>query len=436
MTTEPSDVLWDDSQDEAFTQDLPPEFFEDLLPNNDAEDEGDTRRTRGQFLYIGKGLKPDEFAAYVREYTFGSQPPSFVVIHHTAVPDTQHARHKHGTWDANEGGLSEQQIYTKRLRQLTGIKNYYQNQLGWGVGPHLFIDERYIWLFSPMYYQGIHAAAGNGNGRGVYSVGIEVVGNYTSVRWPEPVERLVGFAVAVLKQQLNTFELVHKPMAGGISGHRDYNKPSCPGNAVTTDYYMGVLQREWQRFQAGDSPAAQAKPVPTIALAPDMPIIGPASGTQRQVSAFVQSRLPGQSEYINDVDLIMGYYWRFAPPVGVDPFLAACQCVFETDALRSDWAARPRRNPAGLGVRQEGGLSFATWEASVQAHIGQLLALALRDEESNEAQRAMMQQNPRHSQIGPDLRGTVRTLNDLNKRWTADSGYAAGLLNRMKAIRG
>jgi hypothetical protein len=254
------------------------------------------------------------------------------------------------------------------------------------------------------------------------------------------VENLVGHAVAVLKQRLNTFEIKHQPMGGGVSGHRDYNKPSCPGDAITNEYYIGVLQRAWERLQSGEAPAA-AKPKPApkppaTALPADPPLLGEATGGQEHAVAYIQKHLPGDSEYADDVDLIMSYYWKYAPPVGIDPFLAASQCIFETDSLRSDWAARPRRNPAGLGVRQEGGLSFDTWEDGVQAHIGQLLAFALTDEEANDAQKQMMAKNPRHDKIAAEHRGQAKTIAGLNNRWTSDAQYATGLLNRMKDIRG
>ncbi len=426
----PTDELWDETQEAEYVADVPADFLDGILPQADDEDVGNTERHRGQFLYIGKGLTAEQFTAYVREYNFGTQPPSFVVLHHTAIPDTQHARARSGSWDAGEAGMSAEAIYTKRLGQLTAMKNYYQNQLGWNVGPHLFIDDRYIWLFTPMYYQGIHAAEGNGDGRGTYSIGIEVVGDYTHVRWPEPVERLVGHAVAVLKERLGSFDYVQRVGRGGISSHRDYNKPSCPGNAITNEYYMDVLKREWNRLQASKVPVAN------VPLNTQMPLIGPASGTLQQVVDYVQARLPGQSEYRKDVATIFGLYWKYAPTVGIDPFLAACQCVFETDALRSKWSARPHRNPAGLGVRQEGGLSFASWEDSVQAHLGQLLALALRDDEANDAQRAMMQRNPRHAHIPAAVRGTAKTIAGLDNNWNGAPGYAEALLVRMGKIRG
>lgn len=401
----------------------------------------------GAFAYDGRGFTAPEFSAFVADYNFGTIPPDFIVLHHTAKPTL-------ADWTDAEAGLNESQIRAKRKDLLDGLMRYYHENNGWRAGPHLFIDDRYIWVFTPMREFGIHAMWGNSHNNGGtthYSIGIEVIGNYSQQQWPAPVARLVGHAVAVLKQRLGTFELRYmypdgspgrkqtgtdqrgnplwaclhpqKLAWGGISSHRDYNKPECPGHAITESYYMGVLQAGWT--------ALTAAPV-TLTL--DSPLLGAPSGSVEQAIAFVEARLPADSEYKNDVRIILEHYWRYAPEVGVDPFLAAAQCIFETDSLRSQWAARPRRNPAGLGVRQEGGLSFNSWEESVQAHIGQILAFALRDDEANEAQRQMMRRNPRFDKIAPDSRGTIRTIGALSGRWNNDPQYGPGLLGRAQAI--
>lgn len=221
----------------------------------------------GGFLYDGTGFSLEGFRAYVTGYAFGSLPPCFVVLHHTSIPDTQAARLKDGSWDAGEAGLTEQQVYTKRQKQLSWIRDYYRDQLGWDRGPHLFIDDRWIWIFTPMYYPGIHAAQGNGTVQ-AYSIGIEVVGHYEHVQWPEPVARNVGGAVAALHERLQTFEIVHKVGPGGISSHRDYNKPTCPGAAITESYYLSVIRN-----------AMGGSPTPVQPHTPKLRVIG--IGTQR-----------------------------------------------------------------------------------------------------------------------------------------------------------
>lgn len=389
------------------------------------------------FLYVGKGLTADEFTDYVNAYNFGTRPPDYVVLHHTEVPGTVHAKQGGWIWDAGESGKTAEQVYRQRRKRLASIRDFYRGK-GWDRGPHLFIDDRYIWLFSPMRQTGKHAGEG-GNGfkdasqRLHYSIGIEVVGNYTNTTWPPAVERMVGHAVAVLQKRLGTFQLEYRAAApkhtasgrvGSVCSHRDFNKPSCPGNAIGEEYYMGVLQREWNRLFGG-----------APSLAADSPVAGPASGSRAGVEAYVRQRLPAGSEYAGDVGTIVGAYWRHAPGVGVDPFLAAAQMVMETDGLRSPGAARPHRNPARLGEMEGGApLSFATWDAAVQAHVGRLLAVALGNAQATQAQREMMARYPRHGAVSPALRGAAATVRGLGAAWGGAPGYGGRLVERAAEI--
>ncbi|MCU0490265.1 MAG: N-acetylmuramoyl-L-alanine amidase [Chloroflexaceae bacterium] len=208
-----------------------------------------------------------------------------------------------------------------------------------------------------------------------------------------------------------------------LIGHGDLDpldRPNCPGHHVDFDRL------------------AEAANDPTTGVAQgvqqESPICGPASGELEPTVRYVERQLGPTSEYRRDVATIMGYYWQHAPAVGVDPFLAAVQCVHETGSLQSQWAARPRRNPAGLGVHDEGGLSFPSWEVAVQAHLGQLLAFALSDEAATPAQRVMMERNPRFGRISPSMRGSVQQLGDLSGRWAPDPEYAAKMVARSQAI--
>lgn len=210
----------------------------------------------GEFAYIGKALSVSEFADYVRPYNFGSIPPDYIILHHTAIPSTLAARYPSGAvWDANEAGLSADQVKTKRVRQLDRVRNYYRDTLGWSAGPHLWIDERFVYLFTPMYDVGIHAKQGNSyrdsSRRLHYSIGIEVVGYYEKVVWPTAVAQNVAQAVAILAKRLRTFGYVDKPWAGGISAHRHYGKPACPGAKITPSYYMPILRKAWDQLQGG-----------------------------------------------------------------------------------------------------------------------------------------------------------------------------------------
>ena|SRR5688572_4615413 len=221
------------------------------------EDAAEGPPSRGDFKYIGEAKTSEEFSAYVQSYNFGGIKPDYIVLHHTAIPGTLHAPFPGKTsWDAGEEGMAEDQIKAQRKRRLDNIKTYYSG-LGWDRGPHLFIDDRFIWLFTPMYEVGYHAKEGNMIGDDInlprhYSIGIEVVGYYEQKKWPPQVEQMVRNAVTALQRRLDSFELelvyptgrkAGDPLKwGGIASHRNYNKKECPGAAITEQYYMGVIK--------------------------------------------------------------------------------------------------------------------------------------------------------------------------------------------------
>lgn len=212
------------------------------------------------FAYIGRAVTVREFTAYVDAVAFGTIPPDFVVLHHTAIPTL-------AQWTANEAGLSEAKIKERRLVQLAHLRDFYA-QKDWSAGPHLFIDDRWIYLFTPMSEVGIHAKWGNSfraMGRLHYSIGIEVIGDYSKQVWPPAVAANVRGAVRALQSKLKTFSIEYlyptpasKPGMvgsgdkqrcahperlrwGGIASHRDFNKPECPGGAITEAYYIAAL---------------------------------------------------------------------------------------------------------------------------------------------------------------------------------------------------
>lgn len=219
-----------------------------------------------EFHYIGQATTVDTFASYCASYNFGSVPPDYVVLHHTAVPDASWAPLNNDVkikWDRSETSATPSQIKTKRKAQLDGIMRYYRDTLGWTAGPHLFIDDKYIWLFTPMYEVGIHAKAGNSyrdkKKRLHYSIGVEVIGYYEKQLWPPAVARNVGMALAILRRRLGTFSLDYRPgppntpaaHVGSLSSHRDYNKPACPGKAITEQFYVSVAQAAWKELTGG-----------------------------------------------------------------------------------------------------------------------------------------------------------------------------------------
>ena len=175
-----------------------------------------------------------------------------------------------------------------------------------------------------------------------------------------------------------------------------------------------------------------------MAFSPDSPILSSTiQGTPEQCIRFILSRAHG--EY-NEVDLTTGIvpaYFSACASVGMDPVMLLAQMIHETGCLTSWWSQRPRRNPAGIGVTgrtsptqpasgawalRDGvwaeGVSFPTWkDDSVPAHAGRLLAYALRDDQANDAQRAMIARAMNYRPLPAHFRGVAPTWRGLNGRW-------------------
>jgi len=474
----------------------------------------------GGFLYDGTGYTPEEFAAFVDTYDFGTIPPSFIVLHHTYRPGASWASSgAQYDWDGGEQGMTDAQIYAKRKQRLDNIRHYYQSHLRWDRGPHLFIDDRWIWIMTPMFHVGIHAAEGNGSVAGGYSVGIEVIGYYEHVQWSPAIERNVGIAVAAIKRRLGTFDYVHRAGPGGISSHRDYNKPTCPGAAITERYYIQVLERGWDllsRLGTPSLPTAQVKPIihdtitayvihPDLretwersggvwqpgrltpglpisnavqtsdgliqrfergtvrkrwngtvewlllneqvpesevserkALTPTSPLVSAPTVTEQQVRSFLKKNHAHLRDA--DVETIVPLWYQTAIRGGIDPMVAFAQLFLETGYLTSYWWVA-HRNPAGIGVtgthsptekpgyhyhadrkRYEEGISFPSWTEAASAHIGRLLAYALKAEQ-NTAQASLIFEALRWRPLPDHIRGAAPTIQHLTGRWAMDTRY-------------
>lgn len=167
---------------------------------------------------LGQKLNQDEFRNYVATYDFGRIKPDSLVIHHTWSP-------KKKDW--------------KGESTLMGIKNYYEG-LGWNAGPHLFIAEDGIWLFTPMNEVGIHAGKGNSHSKfGMlqgYSIGIEVVGDYDVERWTGKTYSNALATIRILMDKLNL-------TTEQIFFHRDFSSKSCPGHAITKEWLFQELSK-------------------------------------------------------------------------------------------------------------------------------------------------------------------------------------------------
>jgi len=157
-----------------------------------------------------------------------------------------------------------------------------------------------------------------------------------------------------------------------------------------------------------------------------------------------------------DLAIIIYFYRKYCREVGLNWVLAIAQNMHETANFSSWWAARPRRNPAGLGVWGQSidsipegedelwaynkedniyyrGKSFSSWEESIKSHVAHMLLYALKNEEMNEIQKQYTQYT--HS-IPDNYRGVAKTLDGFNGKWAVPGKtYSYAIAKKANSIR-
>lgn len=104
---------------------------------------------------VGKGFTAEAFEQYVSGLSFSTWRPQFVVVHNTGNPSF-------AQWHGTPGA-----------QRMKNLEHYYRNQQNWSAGPHLFIADDLIWVFTPLTLSGVHSPSWNG-----VAWGVEMVGNF------------------------------------------------------------------------------------------------------------------------------------------------------------------------------------------------------------------------------------------------------------------
>ena len=106
---------------------------------------------------VGLAFEPDAFESYCHSIVWDAWRPSFITLHNTAVP----------TLAQRPNGFTEQHILN--------LEAFYRDTQKWSAGPHLFIDDNHIWVFTRLNVSGVHSPSWN-----KIALGIEMLGDYAS----------------------------------------------------------------------------------------------------------------------------------------------------------------------------------------------------------------------------------------------------------------
>lgn len=192
---------------------------------------------------VGRGYTAAQFDEYVRNLKWGEWVPRFIVVHNTSAPTL---KQWHGP--------------TPVPQRIANLENYYKNEMKWSAGPHLFVADDLIWIFTPLTVPGTHSPSWN-----AVSLGVEIVGEY-DVEPFAPVRNNVVSALASLHRRLGL-----DPQT--LRFHKEDPKTThknCPGkNVIKADLIKAI---------AADLSSVKApilKPVPVAVVAPPPPDVEP-----------------------------------------------------------------------------------------------------------------------------------------------------------------
>jgi hypothetical protein len=188
---------------------------------------------------VGKPFTAPDFRKYVAKQSFMTWRPRFVVVHNTAIPS-----------------FAKWHDYTGEQR-MRGLEHFYRDERGWSAGPHLFVADDFIWVFTPLITSGVHSPSWNS-----FSWGVEVVGDYETEALSPPVEANVIDAIATLHAAAGL-----DPQ--GMRAHREdpLTTHQCPGRHLDVAHLRDQVRAELARRIEGDHTPDERSEAATAAVA-------------------------------------------------------------------------------------------------------------------------------------------------------------------------
>jgi len=173
---------------------------------------------------VGKGFTSEDFATYAMGLTFSAWRPQFVVLHNTAAP-------KLSQWHSVSGE-----------QRMKNLEDFYQNTQKWSAGPHLFVADDLIWVFTPLTTSGVHSPSWN-----TVAWGVEMVGDYSVESFDTYVRDNAVSSLATLHALLGL-----DPATLRLHKEDPNTRHDCPGKNVDKGDMIHRIVVHLQQQQAGE----------------------------------------------------------------------------------------------------------------------------------------------------------------------------------------
>lgn len=141
-----------------------------------------------------------------------------MVLHNTASP----------TLSDRPKGFTRQHI--------TNLETFYRDTKGWNAGPHLFVDDRQIWVFTPLTMSGVHSPSWN-----KLALGVEMLGDYAAESFSDgrglSVRKNAVCAISTLCAVLGL-----NPDTMKLHKEDPITKHNCPGKNVDKNEFIAEVK--------------------------------------------------------------------------------------------------------------------------------------------------------------------------------------------------
>jgi hypothetical protein len=181
---------------------------------------------------VGKSFTPDEFETYCDTLQWLTWRPTFIVLHNTGSPSLKQ----------RPKGLTQQHI--------RNLEAFYRDTQHWSAGPHLFVDDRQIWVFTPLTVSGIHSPSWN-----KLSLGVEMLGDFEVEAFD------TGRGLAVRQNAVSALETLCGVLGLDVATMRLHREDpltthACPGKNVRKLEVIQDVQDLAIARHAGEHPPA------------------------------------------------------------------------------------------------------------------------------------------------------------------------------------
>lgn len=177
---------------------------------------------------VGKSFSVAGFGAYCNALQWSTWRPSFVALHNTGAPSLAE----------RPDGLTAQ--------HMDNFVSFYRDTKKWSAGPHLFVDDKQIWVFTPLTVSGVHSPSWNN-----MALGLEMLGNFESESFS------TGRGLKVRKNTVAALATLSSVLGMDPSSmrlHREDPKTThaCPGKNVRKLEVIQEVQDKLEGLDAGE----------------------------------------------------------------------------------------------------------------------------------------------------------------------------------------